>query len=221
MKNIFKSCILCHREVSDNSVYFCSDCASGVFSPEVLSCPCCLKPLVSEKGLCLICRESVKFSVPHYSLFYYNDTIRILLREMKLHGVTGYRKYFSEKLKIHLIENYNKSSIIFTTVPSRTNSLFLVEKILLEALSGLDLKYEVILKRVSEVQQKGLSRDSRMRAIQTKYEILKKTDKPVDLILFDDISTTGSTLKFCSELLVKNGYNLLSTICLAQVNQAC
>ena len=69
---------------------------------------------------------------------------------------------------------------------------------------GVDV--EKPLKRIGSQMQKSLDRESRLSASALKYAMKRRIRlKAKEYILFDDVSTTGSTLRVCAGLLKANG----------------
>ncbi|MBQ1244862.1 MAG: ComF family protein [Clostridia bacterium] len=70
----------------------------------------------------------------------------------------------------------------------------------------LDLQFARLLKRDSDVEQKTLSYSERIRSIRLSYENKDNVDiKGKNLILMDDIVTSGATLSTGARTLRKNG----------------
>ena len=74
-----------------------------------------------------------------------------------------------------------------------------------------------LLRRVrSTDSQAGLDREERMRNLKGAFEIRKASVKGLSLLLVDDVTTTGTTLDACAEVLREAGAKEVCAVVVAR-----
>ena len=159
-------------------------------------------------------------------LFMYKDEIRNKIIDYKFNGKAYLYKTFSEffvknkKINVFFekydiiiavpmhkrkekIRGYNQSALIAKEIANRNNKL----------------KYEndILLKIINNKVQSTLSKKEREINVKNAYKVLEK-QKLINknVIIFDDIYTTGNTVNECARILKENGANKIGILTIAK-----
>lgn len=208
-------CPVCYQKCKSQVV--CPTCQKRNFKileDESLFCSKCGKILVSEKNICLLCREKTFFeSVDKaFPLFGYRLWNIELLCRWKMKGERQFSAFFAELLMKKIISLEKKyGSIIVVPVPPRKGKIRKqgwdqVDELcnILSCIYGICVMK--ILQRNSLVQQKKLDRNERLFSIGKNYSVLPDVKNiPQRIFLLDDIITTGATVESCAIALKKAG----------------
>ena len=196
----------------------CGDCRaylSAAINTEK-HCGICGRPLISEKETCLSCRrECNETSITLKAIFPYTGKFRIILGAYKFGKSVAVGNFFVQCL-ISVLDAETIRDAAWVPVPPRPGKIKSQGWDQMEYLAGL-LKREKIpvsrcLKRLPSKSQKELNREERGRNL--KGRILCTKPPPGTVILFDDVITTGATLKACAEALLEKGAERVFGICL-------
>ena len=158
-------------------------------------------------------------------IFKYEDIIRKMLVEYKFQEKSYLYKTFAKiilknekicgKLKkydiiipvpIHkkrkLVRGYNQTELIAKEIAKNTN---------------LRMENKVLFKHKNIVSQSGLNKSERKKNVKDAF-IVKNIEKVngKNVLIIDDIYTTGSTLQECSRILKLNGANKIGVITIAK-----
>lgn len=172
-----------------NSSYFCESCG---------------KPLISEEHLCTQCRNKIWYFNRHFSLFSYVGHVKELIFQYKFKKkevlAPFIARLYSECIKIMFPHH------ICVPVPGKPGKPFKhMEKIckILESKYSHTLAY--VLHRNPGVEQKTLDFKGRTESIQGKYGVRKNIEiiyrSQEQILIIDDVFTTGSTINECAKLL--------------------
>lgn len=179
-------------------------------------CPYCGKPLLSEQNLCMECREKrviVSADTVH-ALFTYRLWCKNLLFAWKTEGRRSAALLFARALFAALPEGCRT----VVPVPPRPGKIKVRGWDQIDDLCRIlslvyGLRIVSVLERKSVVQQKKMDRTSRLEHSTASYAIkpalLKKkvraTEIPQEVVLLDDVITTGATVEACASLLKAYG----------------
>lgn len=227
-----QSCISCGKE----SPYLplCSACREELraFLKESIEaketrCKRCGRILISEKDICIECRETD--TIVHldgvFPLYPYILWKKKLLFLWKIEGVPCLSPFFASL--VYEVWKTLYSGIPLVPVPPRPGKIFREGRDQIDELSrclrGLyRLPVLKVLKRISSQQQKKLNRAERLSRTEKRY-VLKprrflpqsfRNAPPEAAVLLDDIITTGATLEICAELLKEAGVKRVYAITL-------
>lgn len=195
----------------------------SVYPPDCLFCGapiepgyfCCIKcekavrPYLSAGKIAL----SEAFTLPYCSLYNYDDPVKYAIHSMKFHD----RKENGEVMGKLMAENEEICRFLWgadciTAVPiSRKrkadrgyNQSELIARTLAE---HCHLPYENLLeKHIDNEEQSSLPRNQRLENVIGVYRKLRKSEaKGKNIVLVDDIITTGATLYACASVLYEAG----------------
>jgi len=214
-----QSCLRCG---SDANFILCDSCLKIFFDPgfSIKRCSVCGKQLISEKDMCLNCRDEplLLHTDSVYPIHPYRLWKKELLFQWKIYGNRIFSFTAASLYNQVLCSKYNTIPIV--PVPPRPGKIFSkgwdqmhdISKIL-HKMYGRTILY--ILKRTEKKQQKKLTREERLHQMGHLYEI-KKNIKciPEEVVIIDDIMTTGVTLENCAELLKKAGVKKVHAVTL-------
>jgi competence protein ComFC len=185
------------------------------------TCACCGKALddAYTSELCYDCKRGGRHIFNHgISAVTYNQTATRIIAEMKYKDKPYVAKHIAEIIYARLTaldEEYLRSVDLIVPVPMNIkkerirgyNQAGLIAEHLSE-LTGIDCETN-ILKRTKETKvMSSLSLGERLLSLSGAFDIderqvSKLTEK--NLILVDDVMTTGSTADACAEILLSNG----------------
>lgn len=191
----------------------CKNCSklfvSQVFHPSVRHCSVCGRVLLSEQTICMECREKtvIENLDSCISCHPYLMWKKQLLFQWKISGNRNYTPLISLLLHNGLQCYYPNAVIV--PVPPRPGKL---RKKGWDQIQDIctylkwQYGYEIcpVLKRLEKKQQKKLSREQRIAHLGSDYCIIEKKQKLIqgkEVVLLDDIMTTGVTLENCGRLL--------------------
>jgi len=226
--NLFfpKHCLGCGQE----GVYFCPNCQKGIKPLSFQICPVCQQSSIngSTHSFCQ-CEDNLDGLIV---LFPYQGILKKALSKLKYYFVTSLVEEFTRlilgksKIPLGLSEKVFKNKVILLPIPllkQRQNwrgfnqTELLGRKI--AKYYGWELRTDFLIRWKSTPPQVGLK--SKQREINLKEvfifnpKIVVNDFLKVNIILFDDVWTTGSTLKEAAKVLKKAGFKKVFglTIC--------
>jgi len=176
--------------------------------------------------LCSQCKEQLKINYLNYplkdkgetfkcySLGYYSYSIKKLVLALKYE-----KNFYAGKLIGEYIGEFIKSSLkedinIMTFVPSSSEALkkrgFNQCEVICKTVSiNVDIPYKGLLKKIKTTKdQIGLSTEERWENIKDSFTCINtKNIKGKNILLIDDVVTTGATAFYCASTLKKFGAN--------------
>lgn len=219
------NCILCDQEMRRSSGFI----PLLLFQKDQPSaCESCLSQFepVGE-GVCLTCQkegagtecpdcaywQSQGLEVAHSSLFRYNDAMAAYFSRFKFQGDYLLRMVFARELKKAL-----GGQAAYTLVPIPLSQVgyekrgFNQVTALLEAAG---LPYQEILNKADRDKQSSKSRTERLESDQP-FFIRPGQTVPENILLVDDVYTTGATIQHAKGILMKMGAKKIKTFSLAR-----
>lgn len=184
------------------------------------NCLVCNAYLDSEETICNVCKEKIEYcldetklnnNVECFSAAYYASSITEMIKRLK------YKSDFAvgEFLGSLLIKTIDKNKFEFdliTYVPMSKKALkkrgFNQSKFLADYISKYTNKAtkELLIKKKDTKDQIGLDGNSRWNNLKGCFQALKNDNyKNKNIIILDDVITTGATAFYCAEQLLNNG----------------
>jgi len=189
-------------------------------------CGICGKPLVSEIGTCLPCRNSEGRSFERlWTIFPYIGKYRKLLTAFKFDKNTDIAGFFAKKIIELFKETPDLDRAVIVPVPPRPGKIKetgwdQVDCIFkrLKKLSGCPQICRCLKRKKSRIQKK-LNRAERMENLKGRIflnapDAKRYIDNGYAFIIIDDVITTGSTIEVCSAVLKEAGAQSVLGVCL-------
>lgn len=221
-------CPVCNEKCGSDVV--CKNCESTYFvvnDDEDCCCKKCGRILVSEKDLCLKCRENPVFKEIHraFPLFGYRLWNIQLLCSWKMKEQRCFSFFFAKLMarKISFLQKKNPDLVV-VPVPPRNGKIKKMGWDQVEEIASIleniyNIKVQRLLQRNSTKQQKKLHRQERLSTIGTSYSLKQEVyDVPQKVVVLDDIITTGATLESCAKVLKEAGVKEVYGISLYSVD---
>ena len=222
-------CSLCGADLfSDGEAWYglCAACRDGI-ERELAenrageSCDYCGKPLISEHGRCLSCREGEGRSFDWVKvLFPYTGKFRRLLAAYKFAKNPAVGNFLAEKI-LEAVDCFPPEAQI-VPVPPRPGKIHQTGWDQVEYLTRLlerngggaihRLAVHRCLKRMPSKSQKELGRENRRSNLQGRIAAVRQV--PQTAVVLDDVMTTGSTLDACAAALKEAGAQTVYGLCL-------
>jgi ComF family protein len=218
-------CSMCGADLfSDDDAWYglCGPCRDGIEreleeSRAGETCDYCGKPLISEHGRCLSCREGEGRSFDRVKvLFPYTGKYRRLLAAYKFGKNPAVGYFLAEKI-MEAVGCFPPEAQIVPVPPRpgkiRKTGWDQVEYLarLLERNGGAPV-ISRCLKRMPSKSQKELGRENRRSNLRGR--IMPVRQVPQIAVVLDDVMTTGSTLDACAAALKEAGSQTVYGLCL-------
>lgn len=208
----------CHLPV-DSGLPLCDECLAKLYRLSALPCSDCGE--MPDECIC----SGIKV----ITLFAYKGQLaRTLIYGIKRNMTRDNARFWAGMLKTKLELLHKTHFDAVTAVPSRKKARLRygyghAEMLALELARQLGLPYVDMLYRTDNKQQKLLSASQRKRNISNSYRYLDgsvidpKTRQPYrHVLLLDDVTTTGDTMKSCRLIIKKQGVNNVTCITVAK-----
>lgn len=208
------TCDCCGAEVFDYPSHrVCKECDS-LITVNAPRCIKCGRKTVTE-GVCLVCKRELPCFDVGLSPFCYDGMSASMINRFK-NGQRYLAEFFAERMSETLKNSGNFSKdLLIVCVPMTTekrlergyNQAEELSKSL-SRLLGIEFDGEVLEKRKETSEQKYLDRKQRQENVETAFFVHKRAlIRNRNLLLVDDIMTTGATGNACARILKNAGAN--------------
>ena len=225
-----KRCPVCDDIVIPKGKLVCGS-STTIFLPlqEPLFYKCGRQIISQSSEYCDTCK-SYNFSFDKaFSLWPYNSTVKTSLSNFKYRGRREFAEYYADKLYEHfhtVLTNLNISAVVPVPIhPERLksrgyNQAELIAEILVKKLD-LPIVTDYLIRSKNTLAQKNLDPVSRRKNLKEAFRINHNSKfyeiQLKNILLIDDIYTTGSTADACSAVLKEAGTEKVYVLCVASV----
>ena len=216
-------CLVCGRDLQEISeIEFCASCLSEM---EEITDKCCEKcgcKLIAEEKLCLNCQSKERYFDIGRSCYVFDGSVRHLIHQLKFGNKPYIARAFAPMLRDKLKElNWDYDVII--PVPlfpkhKKERGYNQSEMLARELLKDVDkpLNTTALIKIKDTSKQLTLGYSDRLSNLDGAFKVEdKESIKGKDILLIDDVMTTGATANACSEALRKANVRSIKVLTVA------
>lgn len=206
-------CLGCGQE----GTWLCDGCCKQVFSYDPHRCQLCGK--AGTLGICGNCRSKTKLDGLICLADYHEPVVKQLIQTIKYHN--------QPDASANLIQRYRRTvsrflpgdDFVISFVPSdparRRVRGYNQAELIAQQFAGMDYELRsLFMKEESTPSQTTFNKSSRQRSLRKVFRPLKKT-LPTQLVIIDDVVTTGATLSGLAKVAKKHGCQTVIGVSLA------
>lgn len=224
------SCQSCGIRTGSWNENICAGCLKKLkerLPPFCRKCNRQLKGNSEPENICPDCRQSALYFDRAFSVFHYDETLRGLIHNFKYNKITCVAKEFSKLMTTFMKQHdIDREIDLILSVPMHASRLFAREvnssDILARDIAGkLAIRYsDAFLKKIKNTcAQSKLARHERIRNIKDSFSLTRRGTggaRQKNILLVDDLFTTGATVNECARILKKAGSGRVDVITLAR-----
>ncbi len=212
--NLNWTCNVCDKE-NFNGQAFCEDCKENLpYLRKGNYCNNCGRKTVVQCLACDSCKDFNKSIKNIKSVFNYCEPISTLIQKFKYEGSLYLGEVFAKELSlIYFTEFLNVDGIVYIPMTKSRlkergyNQSYILAKELSKII-GVEV-IDCIVKTEDTTRQALLNRIERLKNLKGTFKVLKRKVKNKNLLIIDDVMTTGATLEvIASELKKKEAKNV-------------
>ncbi|MBI5665641.1 MAG: ComF family protein [Nitrospirae bacterium] len=216
-----ETCPICRRPASDHKTApVCTECWQSIRPYTGAKCRKCGRPLTSDAStICGDCLQDEPAFESARSFGLYEGALRKALNLLKYHNVIRLSKPLSDILL--RIETPRVDAVLPVPIYKKRlrqrefNQSALLAKHLAKG-TGSTLVLDSLVKMKDTKPQVGLSSNERRENMRNAFGIQnREAIEGKDILLIDDVSTTGATIRECSKVLKKAGAGSIHALTLA------
>ncbi len=221
------TCNACGMEMDHDDRYgLCSKCMSSIDMIDEMACEVCGAKIFADTRICTDCMARSRVVDRNYSAVVYSGIMTRLIHDYKYGG----KKYLGKTLGNMLYDKYlavreEIDADVIIPVPLNINRErdrgFNQAFVMLQQFDvDKDRIEENILVRIVDTpQQMSLPKDKRLKNVEGAFSVIDDISvKGCNVLLVDDIYTTGSTIDECAKMLYNAGANKVISITLANAH---
>lgn len=221
LKNIFlhaedllmtnHSCISCGKEVPDGTKFsLCKSCIDSLDKIDGKTCAKCGETLGADVLICDACKERDYVFRSNKSIFYYSDAAATIIKNLKYGGKKYITKIVAEMMT-ETMEVFAGIDLILFVPTSKTRKRergFNQAEVIANEISKIvGIKVvDALFKDNSSKSQAGLKREDRLKSIKGSIHLNSEVSDEIkgkNVLIIDDVFTTGSTLNECAKEILK------------------
>lgn len=203
-------------EKSINKYPLCDKCHPKIIDKNY--CTVCGIPTSKLVSICCNCIENNTSKAVNRSLFFYSGLSKEILSLYKFSKDYRFANYYIKYLLniINTKENPIVCPVPTSIIKRRLKSGYQLDPLLrLLKKNGVEVKY--LLKKRYSRTQKRLSKKERIENLSKSFKLRSlNVNRSREILLLDDVYTTGATLKNCYKILHSAGYLNISSLTLCR-----
>ena len=223
-------CICCEDSLPGSELLLCEKCLTGLYFTEKPLCFRCGKVFGGREGenhLCSSCMKAALYYNRARSLFIYDDRVAGLVHSLKYNcNTSGLETFRKLRRKSSSLKDLPCADFIFP-VPLHIKRLRQrgYNQALLLARSFFykeknKIKNDILVRCRNTPPQTGLNGVERRKNLRNAFCVRdQKTVSGKNILLVDDVFTTGTTINECARVLIKAGAGNVDVLTLARVRE--
>ncbi len=213
MRSLYR-CPICNRD-ADAFMRPCRSCQDEMTFSSAPLCIGCGIDLAGSDNPCPACRGIQSPLKDVFAVGPWSGALREWLSLLKFGGEKRLAEWPAE-IFYRIIENKWPQAAVVPVPPRRRRIVYegydAVDAIA-DELSHKGIEVVKLLKRRGGKTQKTLSREERLKASALKFELRgSRMSHRGEVVLLDDVSTTGSTLRACADLMKQCGIEVIHAL---------
>lgn len=212
-------CIMCSAEMVDG--YICDSCKKDI--PYISKgCSKCGGSVIGDGDICIECKKYDRIFDKGYCVAEYSGKFKEKILKFKNHNGKFLYQAFSQMM----LDKYKELNIdvdVIVPIPIHDNRRkergFNQCELLSERIAEYSGKVDknIIIRTKDTPHQAGLNRENRINNLENAFQLVEGAKvKGKDILLIDDIFTTGTTLDECAKYLKGKGAGKIYFLCLAR-----
>jgi ComF family protein len=217
-------CLLCGRSGVDGRD-LCAGCAADC----ALNRPCCARcalPLESPAPLCGECLQREPPFAAAWAPFRYGHPLDLLEARFKFRGDLAAGRVLAQLMIARAEAEAPARPALMIPVPLHDgrlrergyNQALELARPLARAL-GIPLRHELLVRTRATPPQTELDAKTRRRSLRGAFQVIASARLPDHVVVFDDVMTTGATLREAARVLVRAGVARVDVWALARAPQ--
>ncbi|SKC55931.1 ComF family protein [Maledivibacter halophilus] len=213
-RNIY--CILCGRPIDRDEEYsICHKCKLKLKFIGGKTCNKCGKPIndLYIDEICHECISNLHFFTKAISCIEYDDLSKKIIYDLKYNKKRYIAYHIAEIIYDRLVDEKINSIDMIIPVPlhpakERARSFNQVNIIgrHLSRMANIDLDNKTLIRSKHTITQNKLTKEERRKNLEDAFKVAKRNGIiNKNILIIDDIYTTGATINQCSRVLIENG----------------
>lgn len=209
----------------ESPALLCPNCSQKLEKIEGSRCDICSRAISEEQKRCIDCQkweeqpEWKNILVRNYSIYHYNDFLKELISRFKFRGDAALAKVFAKPMK-KIYQQYFPHHLI-VPIPLSKRRLYERGFNQAELLAKQIGEPLLVLRRtLDEEKQSKKSRKERLDLLKKNTFVIEwivnKKIENHDIIIIDDIYTTGVTIRQAAKVLIAYGAKSVSSLTLGR-----
>lgn len=204
-------CLICGCEIDGGNFEFCKKCFKTL--PQIVGKTCvkCGEPIFSDSELCLFCKKEMPSFTKCFAPYTFSPPITDLIYRLKYNGEKFVAKTLSNLLlKFFMEQNVDVDIVIPVPLHLKREAQrkFNQSELLAQSFKehGFNVDVTCVVRTKNTTTQTALSKQLRKQNMEEAFKVLVKSKvKNKNVLLIDDVYTTGATFNSLSNTLKKCG----------------
>jgi len=223
------SCQICKVKLEEWDQALCCDCFKKIkkrVPPFCVKCGKRLVPRPDGKNTCSDCEKTIPYFDKALSVFYYKGVLKDIIHNFKYKNLRLPKEFIGQTLDFMLKYGAADGPDIVISIPMHPSRLFKrginpSHVLAKDVAKKLEVRYSegLLKKQMNTPPQSKLSRSERIYNTRDSFVLQKNKKREVrgkNILLVDDLFTTGSTVNECARILKEAGTSRVDIITLAR-----